>query len=337
VSKWAGMANEAHHQDDTLRDRPRVIFFGTPAFARTCLEAIYELVEIALVVTQPDRGSGRGLKVTASPVKAFAQDKAIPFVQPSKVRPPEFAQMLREVRAELGVVVAYGRILPPPVLEAPRLGCINVHASLLPKLRGAAPIEWAIINGETETGVCLMQLDQGMDTGPVYGCARCPIDADETGAELSAKLAELGASFLASNLDKIWHGELKAEPQLHERATLAPILSKEHGLIVWSKPARAVHNLVRGVNPWPGAYTYLEGKRVLVHRTRVLDESSPLAEPGTILKVNAEAIEVSCVPGALAVLETQAEGKRRMPAAQFAAGHRLKPGMRFDNSPPSND
>jgi methionyl-tRNA formyltransferase len=309
---------------------PRVIFFGTPAFAMTCLDALFEVAEVALVVTQPDRGAGRGLKVSALPVKKLAEQRGVPVLQPAKVRTAEFAQTLQAVGADIGVVVAYGRILPLGVLQAPRLGCVNIHASLLPKLRGAAPIEWAIINGETETGVCLMQLDEGMDTGPVFARSQCAIEPEETAAELSEKLALLGARLLASHLERLVRGELVADPQDHWRATKAPILRKEDGQIIWDRPARSIHNLVRGVNPWPGAFTWFSGKRILVHRARVAKEAGITGEAaGTVIRVDAAAIEVGCSEGVLALEELQLEGKKKMAATQLAIGQRIKPGMRF--------
>lgn len=323
------MEQSARETGSTGRIRPRVIFFGTPGFAMTCLEALFEVAEVALVVTQPDRGFGRGLKVSALPVKKLAEQRGVPVLQPVKVRTAEFAQTLRSVGADVGVVVAYGRILPLGVLQAPRLGCVNIHASLLPKLRGAAPIEWAIIHGEIETGVCLMQLDEGMDTGPVFARSQCAIEPDETATALSQKLARLGSQLLASHLEPLVRGELVAEPQDHPRATQAPILRKEDGQVTWNLSARGVHNLVRGVNPWPGAYTWFNGKRILVHRTRVAQDAGKACETGTVLRVDAGAIEVGCSQGVLALEELQLEGKKKMAAAQLAIGQRIKPGMRF--------
>jgi methionyl-tRNA formyltransferase len=309
--------------------RPRAIFFGTPEFAVPCLEAACDLAEVALVITQPDRPAGRGMKLAPPPVKSLAQARGIEVLQPTKVRTAEFAARLRAAAPDLGIVVAYGRILPPAVLSAPRLGCVNVHASILPELRGAAPIQWSIIRGAARTGVCLMQMDEGMDTGDVLACEALEIGADETGGQLSERLARLGATLLSTQLPRLLRGELTAHPQDHARATLAPLLRKEHGKVDWSATAPAIFDLVRGTHPWPGAFTFLGDQRVKIHRARVLAPGGRQGEPGQIVRADRHAIEVACGAGTLAIDELQPEGKRRQTAAEFVAGFRLQPGARF--------
>ncbi len=313
-------------------NKPRALFFGTPDFAVPCLRVLAELADVVQVITQPDRPAGRGMKLAPPAVKVAAQELGIAVQQPTKVRTPEFAAQLTALRADVAVVVAYGRILPPALLNAPRLGCVNVHASLLPKLRGAAPVQWSIVNGEPETGVCLMQMDEGMDTGPVLAREALAIGAEETGDELAVRLSQLGAELLRRELPRYLRGELSAVPQDHARATSAPVLRKDHGAIDWSKSARQLHDLVRGFYSWPGAYTFFAERRVKVQRVRVVAEDGVLAEPGTVLRVTADAIEVACGRGTLALLELQPEGRNRMPAAAFAAGQRVTTETRFSGS-----
>jgi methionyl-tRNA formyltransferase len=306
--------------------RARAIFFGTPEFAVPTLRALCEVAEVVLVVTQPDRPKGRGMKLAPPPVKELALSLGIPVEQPTKVRTPDFAERLRALKADVAVVVAYGRILPAGVLAAPRLGCVNVHASLLPKLRGAAPIQWSIVRGERETGVCLMQMDEGLDTGPVFARRSLSIGPDETTAELSERLSALGAELLRDELPHYLAGERPPVAQEHALATLAPILRKEDGAVDWSRPAAQLHDLVRGFSPWPSAYTFVAGLRLKLHRTQVVEGQG---EPGTILSAGRDGIVVACAGGALRLLEVQAEGARRMTAAEFLVGHKLEPGARF--------
>jgi len=308
---------------------PKAIFFGTPEFAVPCLRALCDVAEVALVVTQPDRPAGRGMKLAPPPVKALALERGIAVMQPSKVRTPEFAQQLRARAADVALVVAYGRILPAAVLQAPRLGCVNVHASLLPALRGAAPIQWSIIRGDTRTGVCLMQMDEGMDTGPVLACAALDISGEETAGELSQRLSQLGAELVRGELPRYVRGELAAVPQDHARATLAPMLEKTHGQVDWRRSAREIHDLVRGTHPWPGAYSHIGGARIKLHRVRVFARDGRHGEPGSVLRADRHAIEVACGEGVLAIDEVQPEGKRRMSAAEFCAGSRLQQSARF--------
>jgi methionyl-tRNA formyltransferase len=314
---------------DRNDDKPRVIFFGTPQFAVPCLEVLSEVSNVVLVISQPDRPSGRGLKLTAPPVKALAERLQVPVIQPTKIRTVEFVETLKEVNPDLGVVAAYGRILPLSVLESPRLGCINIHASLLPKYRGAAPVQWSIVNGEEETGVCIMQVDEGMDTGPVLAVRATNIGPDETSGELSERLSRLGADLLREKFLYILRGDLTANPQAHDRATAAPLLRKEDGVVNWNTSARQVHNFVRGMNPWPGAFTWLNDKRVTLYKTRVLNDDENHQEPGGVLRSDDLGIHVACRQGVLVIEELQIEGKRRMPTSQFLAGHRLESQARF--------
>jgi methionyl-tRNA formyltransferase len=309
--------------------RPRALFFGTPDFAVPALQALHELATVSLVVTQPDRPKGRGMKLAPPPVKQLALELGLPVLQPTKVRTPDFAATLREHNADVALVIAYGRILPKAVLETPRLGCLNVHASILPKLRGAAPIQWSVVRGESETGVCLMQMDEGLDTGPVLACERLAIGADETSAELSVRLSALGSQLVREQLPRYLAGELVATPQDHERATLAPLLSKDDGAIDWSRPARELHNLVRGFSPWPGAFSWLSGTRVKVLSTRVSDEQTAHSTPGQLLELTREGIDVACGQGSLRLVELQLEGAKRLKAADFSAGQRLAVGQRL--------
>jgi methionyl-tRNA formyltransferase len=316
------------------RDRPRAIFFGTPDFAVPCLSALLEVAEVVLVVTQPDRPRGRGMKLEPPPIKILAEESGVEVIQPKKVRTQAFAQRLRDANADLGVVVAYGRILPTGVLEAPRLGCVNVHASLLPKYRGAAPVHWAIVNGETETGVCLMQMDEGMDTGPVLAVSKTAIGPDETAGELSERLCKMGASLLREQLPLFVRRALTASPQDHDWATLAPLLKKENGQVNWNRTAREIHNLVRGMSPWPGAFSWLQQQRVKLHRAHVLVEGAARDAPGTIIRADSHTIDVACAEGVLAIDELQVEGKRRMAVSEFLAGCRPPGGCRFEATGP---
>lgn len=311
--------------------RPRALFFGTPEFAVPCLRALIELADVSLVITQPDRPSGRGMKLTPPPTKVLALEHGIAVQQPTKVRPPEFAESLRALNADIAIVIAYGRILPRAVLDAARLGSVNVHASLLPAYRGAAPIQWSVVNGDRETGVSLMQMDEGMDTGPVLAMARTPIDPNETGGELALRLSQLGAQLLTEQWSRLLAGTLVPVPQDHARATHAPMLSKEDGNVRWHDSAQQVHDRVRGLNPWPGATTYIHGKRLKIHRTQVLDMTASQGA-GQIIQVSSHQLIVACGGGsAIRIDEVQPEGSKRMGAGQWLASQQLTAGMRFGN------
>jgi methionyl-tRNA formyltransferase len=301
----------------------RVVFMGSPEFAVPCLRALARAHEVAFVVSQPDKPAGRGSKLTPPPVKVAAAELGLSVLQPKSARTGELERALRDAGAELAVVVAYGKILPKPVLEALPRGCINVHASLLPKYRGAAPVQWAVIDGERETGVAIMQLDEGMDTGPVYLERRVAIDPDETSGELLARLAPIGADALLEALAAIEAGTARAIPQDHARATHARMLTKADGAIDFTRPAPAVAARIRGVDPWPGAQALLRGQIVKLFRAR--GEAGEGA-PGTVLAIDGAGMHVAAQGGAVVIREIQAPGRKRMAAQQFAAGRGLAVG-----------
>ncbi len=302
----------------------RVVFMGTPEFACPTLQRLVERGhEVVAVVTQPDRPKGRGQKPVPPPVKELAERHGIQVLQPARVRAPEFVEQLREIAPDLVVVVAFGQILPKSLLEIPRYGCINVHASLLPRYRGAAPLNWCIINGETETGVTTMLMDVGLDTGDMLVKKATPIDPEEDARSLHDRLSILGAEALDDTLGLLAAGRLSPEKQDDSLSCYAPMLKKEDGLIDWNREPVAVRNLVRGMNPWPGAFTYLDGKLVKVFRVAT---GEGLGVPGTVLKADREGIEVACNGGSLILLELQLEGKKRLFARDFLAGCRIGPG-----------
>jgi methionyl-tRNA formyltransferase len=306
--------------------RARALFFGTPAFAVPCLEALGEVADVVGVVCQPDKPSGRGMTLAPPPVKVRATERGWPVVQPTKLRTGEFGAWVREQKADVAVVVAYGRILPKDVLEGPRLGCLNVHASLLPKYRGAAPITWAVVRGETQTGITLMQLDEGMDTGAMLEKFPTPIGPDETAGELAERLGVIGADALRSGLPRYLVGGYTPEKQDDTLATLAPMLKKEDGAIDWSKSARAVHDHVRGMSPWPGAHTTLAGKIVKVHAARVADASRPSARHGEIVLADKAHLVVACGDGAVELTTVQLEGKKAVRGVEWVMGRGVKEG-----------
>lgn len=308
----------------------RALFFGTPAIAVPSLEALASIATVVGVVCQPDRPAGRGLELKPPPVKVKAEELGIPVVQPEKIRTPEFAAWVQDARADVALVIAYGRILPKAVLEAPRRGCMNLHASILPRYRGAAPITWAIVRGEVETGVSLMQMDEGLDTGPVYAVHRTPIGAETTADELAVTLGDLAARVVREDLRRAVDGELAAAPQDHAAATLAPILKKEDGRIVWDQSARKVHDHVRGMTSWPGAFTTIEGRTLKVLATRVANEvHREDAPPGTVVMAERGVVLVACDAGVIQILRAQAEGRKPLPAADLVAGRTLRAGMRL--------
>jgi methionyl-tRNA formyltransferase len=278
------------------------------------------MADVVGVVCQPDKPAGRGLVLTPPAVKLRAMELGLEVVQPPSVRTAEFGGWVRACAAEVAVVVAYGKILPKEVLEATPLGCVNVHASLLPKYRGAAPIAWAIAGGETETGVTLMKLDQGMDTGPTFARTVTPIGPDETAGELAVRLAEIGAEALGEWLPKFVRGECRPEPQDDARASIAPMLQKIHGRIDWTRDAARVHDHVRAMNPWPGASTVARGRTVKVHGTCVVDTEGSEPRPGCVLLADKTRVLVACGSGVLELVAVQPEGKRTMRAADWAMG-----------------
>lgn len=310
----------------------RAIFFGTPDIAVPALRALTEIATVIGVVCQPDRPAGRGLKVHAPAVKQAAEALGLEVYQPVAVRSGALARWVEERAPDFALVMAYGRILPAPVLNAPRLGALNLHASLLPKYRGAAPINWAIIRGETETGISLMQMDEGMDTGPVYHRAAIAIRAGETAGELAERLAALGADVTRKDLPRVWSGELAAIPQAHEQATYAPLLDPELRDIDWHRPARELVQLVRGLAPRPAAVTHVRGKLLKVMDLE-LDDTSGLA-PGRVRCVG-ERVLVGTGSHAVSLRRAQLEGKRPLDSRDLINGRALRTDDQFTRAAPT--
>ena len=310
--------------------RLRIVFFGTPAFAVPTLAALLASPhDVVAVVTQPDRPRGRGQRVSDAPVKALAVERGVRVLQPIRLSRELFETEFAGLGADLGVVAAYGKILPEWLLQTPRLGLINVHASLLPTYRGAAPIQRAVMNGEPETGVTIMRIVKALDAGPMMAKAVRPIGPTDTSEEVERDLATLGAALLVGVLDPLAAGTSIEVPQDEALATYAPRLTKEEGLIDFTRPAVAVHNQIRGLRPWPAAYTYLNGARLVVHRARVSTRQSP-APAGTCLMADAAGITVACGDGgAVDFLDVQPDGRRIMTARDYLAGHGTVAGQRF--------
>jgi methionyl-tRNA formyltransferase len=301
----------------------RLIFLGTPAFAVPTLEAILDAGhEVAAVYTQPDRPKGRGQQLAASPVKECALRRGLePVHQPERIRRPEVVEQLRALAPEVMVVVGYGQIIPQSIIDIAALGIINVHASLLPKYRGAGPIQWAIANGETVTGVTTMRINAGLDTGDMLLKAETAIGEQENALELGARLAATGASLLVETLVGLQAGVITPQPQNDADASLAPILKREDGLIDWNRPAAEIHNRARGFLPWPGAWTQFRGARFNIWNCRVSGVETPAA-PGTMF-TSGKSLYAACGTGALELLEVQVEGRQRTPAGAFLNGVRL--------------
>lgn len=300
----------------------RLVFMGTPAIARTCLEAIYNAGhEIVGVYTKADTPKNRGMKLSVSPVKEFALEKGLPVFQPKNFKDPATVEELRALRPTLVVVVAYGRILPQSVLDVPEKGCINMHASILPQLRGAGPIQWSILNHCTETGVTAMYLTAGMDEGDIIEIRRTPIDPMETGAELMDRIAEIAAGLACDTIAAIEAGTATRTPQNHAEATYAPMLSKEMSPIDWTQPVRYVIDQVRGLIPWPVTTAQLGGTKFKIYRVEDTGKTTDRA-PGTLLALTKQGLEVACGQGGVALVrELQAEGGKRMAAPDYFRGH----------------
>ncbi len=316
----------------------RIVFFGTPRFAVPTLEVLLRSVHpVVLAVTQPDKPRGRGQQISEGPVKVLAKAHGVPVLQPDRLREPSVLADIAAARPDLGVVAAYGRILPPALLQVPRLGLINVHASLLPRYRGAAPVHRAVMAGERVTGVTIMRIVEALDAGPMLARADLPIADDETSGMVEAALAQIGAELLGTVVDRLAEGAVAEQAQDESLATYAPRLSKDEGRLDWTLPSRAVHNLVRGLSPWPHAFTFAAGRRLVIHRTLLVGPSSlqrpQPAEPGTILVAQGDTLRVATGDGAIDVLEIQPEGRRPMPVRAFLAGHPLSVGSRLDSSP----
>ena len=302
----------------------RTVFMGTPDFACPTLQKLIERGEhIVAVVTQPDRPKGRGQRLMPPPVKELAEKNGIPVYQPLKVRDPEFVEIIRELKPEVIIVVAFGQILPKALLDIPRHGCINVHASLLPRYRGAAPLNWCIVNGETETGVTTMLMDVGLDTGDMLLARKTPLDENEDIVSLHDRMATMGADLLAETLDMLAAGSIVPQPQNNSDSNYAPMLKKEDGIINWHSDARSIHNQVRGLAVWPGAYTTIGDLVLKILRTSLGNGSG---EPGTVLHSSKGNFEVACQSGSLFLLELQLSGKKRLDTASFLAGCHVPPG-----------
>ncbi|AXU28594.1 TPA: methionyl-tRNA formyltransferase [Clostridioides difficile] len=305
----------------------KIVFMGTPDIAVPCLQKIIdEKYEILGVVTQPDKPKGRGKKLGMSPVKELAIENNIPVYQPVKARDKEFIDKIKSLNPDVIVVVAFGQILPKGILEIPKLGCINVHVSLLPKYRGAAPINWVIINGEEKTGVTTMYMDEGLDTGDMILKTEVNLDENITAGELHDKMMNIGAETLKETLRLIEEGNAPREVQNHEEFSYAPIMNKSLGNIDFSKSAREIHNLVRGVNPWPSAYTTYNDVIMKVWKTKVLDEKST-KDAGTIIDVSKDGIKVSTIDNVLLIEEIQMPNKKRMLVGEYIKGNTIETGL----------
>lgn len=308
----------------------RVVFMGTPDFSVGTLKALAAAGhEILGVVSQPDKPKGRGKNLQPTPVKEAAMELGLPVYQPKKVRDPEFLEVLKELNPEVIVVVAFGQLIPKSILELAPYGCINVHASLLPKYRGAAPIQWAVIDGEPETGVTIMRMDEGLDTGDMISKVTVPVSADETGGSLFDKLSEAGAKLLVETLPSLEEETAVFEKQPEESPTAyAGMIKKSMGDLDWNRPAEELERLIRGLNPWPSAYTKLDGKTLKIWKAQVLEEKEEEEKqmPGTILSTDQQEFKVKTGKGILKITELQLEGKKRMDTSSFLRGYHLEGG-----------
>ena len=307
----------------------RIVFFGTPSFALPSLQAlILGPEEVVAVVTQPDRERGRGRKVVPPPVKELALQKGVFLLQPEKVEEEPFQEAVKDLKTDLFIVVAYGQILPKSLLTIPKHGAVNVHGSLLPKYRGAAPIAWAVLNGEKKTGVTTMTMDEGMDTGDLLLQAEVPIGEEETTETLHDRLASLGAQMLMETLEKMKTGEIRPIPQDHSKATYAPMVKKEDGRIDWVREAEVIDRQVRAFHPWPGAHTRWQGRLLKIYRGEAR-KGKTTGKAGTVLWVGVDFIEVETGRDSYLIKEVQPEGKRRMSVQDFLAGHPVSVGTVF--------
>lgn len=312
----------------------RIVFMGTPDFAVSALEAIVNSGhEVAAVVTQPDKPRGRGKAVLMPPVKEKALELGIPVCQPLKVREESFMIQLRAFAPQIIVVVAFGQILPKQVLELPEYGCVNIHASLLPKYRGAAPIQWAVIDGEKETGVTTMKMDVGLDTGDMLEQVKITLDEKETGGSLFHKLSVLGGELILSTLKKIENGSVMPVPQKDEGSSYAKMLDKSLGNIDWNRDAVSIERLVRGLNPWPSAYTTWKGSMIKIWSAAVLEGAETKEGlPGQVIEVTKHTLLIQTGSGVLSVKELQLQGKKRMDIESFLRGYQIEPGTVFERS-----
>lgn len=314
----------------------RIVFMGTPASAAATLETLLGGPnEVVGVVTQPDRPAGRGQATMPSPVRRTASAAGIPVLTPRKMKDPGLLEHLRGWRPDLVAVVAYGRILPGAILDLPPLGCVNVHYSLLPRYRGAAPMQWAILEGEAVTGVTTIRLVAEMDAGPILLSEEVAMEPDETAASLEARLVPVGARLLMATLDGVGRGSFKPRPQDPAGVTFAPVLRKEDGMIDWVRPAPEIERRIRAFTPWPSAFTHWEGRRVKVHGASpaAADAAHRAEAPGTVVRADTDGVSVATGDGVLLLTELQMEGRKRMPADAFLRGAGLRVGMRFEPPP----
>ena len=310
----------------------RIVFMGTPEFAVPSLKVLLDRGEnLVCVVTQPDRPKGRGRKIMQPPVKELALQASIPVIQPENVRADDFLAELRTYNPDIIALTAYGKILPSSIINLPPLGTINVHGSLLPKYRGAAPIQWALINGETETGVTIMQMDKGMDTGDILLQEKLPISQEDTAGSLAVKMAELGGEILGKALDLLREDKLRPVKQNDDKASIAPLLKKEDGLVDWSHSAATISNRIRGLDPWPTAYTTLSNKRLRLFSPEVVDKTLCLCQdsisvPGTICRADRNGLLITTGDGCLLIREIQVEGSKRMRVDAYLSGRSIQSG-----------
>lgn len=311
----------------------RIIFMGTPDFSVPALQSLIDGPDkVVAIVSQPDRPKGRGKKMAATPTKVVAESAGIPVLQPTKIKTDEFADSLRAFNPDLIIVAAYGRMLPPSILDLPPLGCINIHGSLLPRHRGAAPIQWAILAGDKEAGVTIMEMDVGMDTGAMLLSASIPVADDETAGGLFDKLSQLGGKALLEALDLLRQDKLPPIEQDHSLATEAPPLKKEDGCIDWNKSAHEIHCLIRGMDPWPTAYSFLDGKRFRFFSPLISDKASS-QNPGSIVQADKNGLLLATGDGTLLVREIQPEGKKRMRVEAYLCGQKLSNDQQFLQTP----
>jgi methionyl-tRNA formyltransferase len=308
----------------------RIVYFGTPEFAVPALRALIASPhDVVALVSQPDRPKGRGQKLQATPTKLVAEAAGVPVLQPTRLKEDAFADALVALSPDLGVVAAYGRIIPDRILQIPRLGMINIHASILPRYRGAAPVHRAVVNGETETGVTIMRVVSELDAGPMFSTERIPIGPDDTTPEVERTLAEAGARLALDVVEHLADGTASEVPQNHAHATYAPKLERHEGAIDWTLPAHRIHNLVRGLQPWPLVSVTIDGARCTIHRTALSGETTTMP-PGTVTAAHHGVLSVAAGDGRVVrILEIQPEGKRVMSARDFLAGRRIEPGARL--------
>ena len=307
-----------------------IIFMGTPSLSIPFLEALLkEGIPISCVITQPDRPKGRGLKRVSPPVKEFALQHGLKVLQPPRLRDPELIRMLHDLHPEYIIVVAYGKIIPREILNIPEKGCINIHPSLLPEYRGPSPIQQAILDGKTKTGITVMFLSEEMDEGDIILQEEIEIDRTDTAATLTEKVAKKGPPLLIKALRRLESGDIRPVPQRHEMATYTHLIKKEEGLIRWEDSAEVIHNKVRAYNPWPGAFTYYKGKRWILWKVDVIKDTYPHTAPGEIVHVSDKGITVATGEGAIRIIELQEEGKKKLPVDVYLRGHEVQIGTRL--------